>query len=331
MENMEYTQLGRTGLSVSRLCLGTMNFGHWTAEEDAFAIMDAALEQGINFFDTANVYGGEKGGAGVGTCETLIGKWFKQGGRRRDKVVLAGKVYGWMEWPRWPNTGTLSALHIVRECEASLKRLQTGHLDLYQMHHYDPTCPWEEIWQAMDTLVRQGKVLYVGTSNFPAWAIVQGNEEARRRGIMGIVSEQSKYNLLQRELEMEVIPAAKAYGVAVLAYSPVAGGVLADVGGRIPEGSRRGYEWTTSAIEKNRDCLKKYAGLCKTLGHAPADVAQAWLLHADGITCPIVGPRTMEQLLSSIAVLKIALSDEIMKKLDEIFPPVGPAPEAYAW
>src|SRR5436305_9881120 len=221
---MQYTHLGRTGMLVSRLCLGTMNFGPETSEADSFSIMDRALEHGINFFDTANVYGGKKG---EGVTEQIVGRWFAQGGDRRDKVVLATKVYG--EMGDWPNQSRLSALHIRRACEESLKRLRTDHIDLYQIHHIDRETPWEEIWQAMEQLVREGKVIYVGSSNFAGWHIVQANEAARRRHFLGLVSEQSKYHLLQREIEMEVIPACVACGVGIIPWSPLASGLLGGI------------------------------------------------------------------------------------------------------
>lgn len=201
---MEYTHLGRTGLKVSRVCLGTMNFGPVTNEEDSFAIMDRALDAGINFFDTANVYGWKRG---EGITENIIGRWLKQGGGRREKIVLATKVYGVMG--DWPNEGRLSAYHIRRACEESLRRMQTDHIDLYQMHHIDRDTPWEEVWQAMEQLVREGKVIYVGSSNFAGWHIAQANETARARHFMGLVSEQSLYNLNARMIELEVIPACE--------------------------------------------------------------------------------------------------------------------------
>src|SRR6185312_10433585 len=171
---MEYVHLGRAGLSVSRLCLGTMNFGPSTSEEDAFAIMDRAHELGINFFDTADVYGWKKG---EGITEQIVGRWFAKGGGRREKTVIATKVYN--DMGDWPNESRLSALHIRRACEASLKRLQTDYIDLYQMHHVWRVAPWEEIWQAMELLVQQGKVLYVGSSNFAGWHVAKANESAK--------------------------------------------------------------------------------------------------------------------------------------------------------
>jgi aryl-alcohol dehydrogenase-like predicted oxidoreductase len=199
---MEYTQLGRSGLKVSRVCLGTMNFGPETSEADSFKIMDEALEQGINFFDTANVYGRK---IHLGFTEEIIGRWLEQGAGRREKIVLATKVYGGMG--SGPNDARLSAYHIRKACEDSLKRLKTDHIDLYQMHHVDRNTPWEEIWQAMEWLVSQGMVTYVGSSNFAGWHIAQANEAAKSRHFMGLVSEQSIYHLNARTIELEVVPA----------------------------------------------------------------------------------------------------------------------------
>ncbi|CAG0991956.1 MAG: aldo/keto reductase [Anaerolinea sp.] len=323
---MQYTKLGRTGLKVSRLCLGTMNFGPETTESDSDLIMDQALELGINFFDTANVYGWKRG---EGITEQIIGRWFAQGGGRREKTVLATKVYGIMG--DWPNESRLSALHIKRACEDSLKRLQTDYIDLYQMHHVDRDTPWEEIWQAMEQLVREGKVLYVGSSNFAGWHIVQANEIAKQRHFMGLVSEQSLYNLKDRMIELEVIPACKAYGLGVIPWSPLGGGLLGGALKKAQEG-RRASERQQSMIEKHRPQLEQYEAFCAEIGEAPADVALAWMLVNPVITAPIIGPRTMDQLKGSLRALEISLNEEQMKRLDTIFPgPGGAAPEAYAW
>lgn len=323
---MQYTQLGRTGLNVSRLCLGTMNFGPLTAEEDSYKIMDQALELGINFFDSANVYGWKQG---EGVTEQIVGRWWAQGGGRRDKVVLATKVYGKMG--DWPNQQRLSALHIRKACEDSLRRLQTDYIDLYQMHHIDRLTPWEEIWQAMETLVQQGKVIYVGSSNFAGWHITRANEIAKQRGFMGLVSEQSLYNLNARMVELEVIPACEQYGLGLIPWSPLGGGLLGGVLQKIEKG-RRASEETQKKIEKNRSKLEAYEAMCKEMGEEPADVALAWLLHNPVVTAPIIGPRTMEQFTGSLRALDIQLSEVTLKRLDEIFPgPGGPGPEAYAW
>ncbi len=323
---MQYTHLGRTGLLVSRLCLGTMNFGWESTEEDSFPIMDEALELGINFFDTANVYGRR---SGEGYTEQILGRWFAQGGGRREKVVLATKVYGNMG--DWPNQKKLSALHIRQACEDSLRRLQTDHIDLYQMHHIDRETPWEEIWQAMEILVHQGKVIYVGSSNFAGWIIAQANEMAKQRGFMGLVSEQSLYNLNARMIELEVIPACREYGLGLIPWSPLAGGLLGGVLEKIDKG-RRASDDMQKNIEENRDKLQAYEALCSEMGEMPADVALAWMLDNDVVTSPIIGPRTLDQLKGSLRALEIELSEDTMKKLDEIFPgPGGQAPEAYAW
>jgi aryl-alcohol dehydrogenase-like predicted oxidoreductase len=323
---MDYTHLGRTGLLVSKLCLGTMNFGPETSEPDSFAIMDKALDLGLNFFDTANVYGWKKG---EGVTEQIIGRWFAQGGGRRDKTVIATKVYGGMG--DWPNESKLSALHIRRACEASLRRMQTDHIDLYQMHHVDRQTPWEEIWQAMETLVQQGKVLYVGSSNFAGWHIAQANEAAKARHFMGLVSEQSLYNLKDRMVELEVVPACKDYGLGLIPWSPLAGGMLGGALKKAQEG-RRASERQQKLIDQHHEQLARYEAFCTEMGEQPADVALAWLLHNPVVTAPIIGPRTMAQLEGSLQALKIQFSEAQLETLDDIWPgPGGAAPEAYAW
>jgi aryl-alcohol dehydrogenase-like predicted oxidoreductase len=323
---MEYVHLGRTGLKVSRLCLGTMNFGPQTNEADSFRIMDSALERGINFFDTANVYGWKKG---EGWTEQIVGRWLAQGEGRRDKVVLATKVYGTMG--DWPNHSRLSAMHIVRACEASLKRLGTDVIDLYQMHHIDRATPWDEIWQAMETLVTRGLVIYVGSSNFAGWHVAQACEAARSRHFLGLVSEQSLYNLIDRTIELEVIPACKSYGLGLIPWSPLKGGVLGGVLKKQADG-RRSSDLAQKAIAKHGSALEKYEALCERIALAPGDVALAWLLTNPAVTAPIVGPRTMEQLDAAIRALDAKLDDAVLKELDALFPgPGGAAPEAYAW
>lgn len=323
---MDYVNLGRTGLRVSRLVLGTMNFGPHTSEAAAFEIMDHALAEGINLFDTANVYGWKKG---EGWTEQIVGRWLAQRGGRRDKVVLATKVYGAMS--DWPNDSRLSARHIIRSCEDSLRRLQTDVIDLYQMHHVDRASPWEEIWQAMETLVQQGKILYVGSSNFAGWHLAQANEAAKSRHFMGLVSEQSLYNLIDRTIELEVIPAAAAYGLGLIAWSPLKGGVLGGALKKAAEG-RRANEHAQKAITEHLPALKDYEALCERIGVPPADVALAWLLTNPVVTAPIIGPRTKEQLDDAIRALSVKLDGPVLEELDAIFPgPGGAAPEAYAW
>ncbi|WP_329282423.1 aldo/keto reductase [Streptomyces sp. NBC_01451] len=330
---MKYTQLGRTGLKVSRLVLGTMNFGPQTDETDSHAIMDAALEAGINFFDTANMYGG---GENKGRTESIIGNWFAKGGERRDKVVLATKVYADMrpEGAVWPNHEKLSAVNIRRAVDASLKRLQTDYIDVYQFHHIDRDTPFDEIWQAIDVLVQQGKVLYVGSSNFPGYKIAQANETAARRGgTIGLVSEQCLYNLYERRAEMEVIPAAQEYGLGIIPWSPLHGGALGGVLKKQVEGGRRSEGRAAGAMSgpEVHAKIQAYEDLLDKHGLEPGEAALAWLLTRPGVTGPIVGPRTAEQLESALRAVELDLSEELLAGLDEIFPGPGPSPEAFAW
>jgi NDP-hexose C3-ketoreductase / dTDP-4-oxo-2-deoxy-alpha-D-pentos-2-ene 2,3-reductase len=322
---MDHVRLGRTGLRVSRLCLGTMNFGPVTSEADSFAIMDRALELGINFFDTANVYGWK---TGEGVTEQIVGRWLAQGGGRRERIVLATKVYGNMG--KGPNERGLSAYHVRRACDESLRRLRTDRIDLYQMHHVDRDAPWDEIWQTMELLVQQGKILYVGSSNFAGWQIAQASGVAAGRHFLGLVSEQSLYNLAARTIELEVIPACRAHGVGLIPWSPLAGGLLGGALQKASEG-RRASERIRQNVEKRRAQLEAYETLCRELGAGPADVAIAWLLRNPAVTAPIIGPRTVEQL-GNLQALEVRLTSDALERLDRIWPgPGGEAPEAYAW
>jgi NDP-hexose 2,3-enoyl reductase len=328
---MEFTKLGRTGLTVSRLCLGTMNFGPKTTEPDSHAIMDRALELEINFFDTADVYGWK---VGEGITEQIIGHWLAQGGGRRDKVVLATKVYG--QSSDWPNDQGLSARHIIKACDDSLRRLRTDWIDLYQMHHVDRATPWEEIWQAMEILVAQGKVRYVGSSNFAGWHIAMAQAAARERHFLGLVSEQCIYNLMERHVELEVVPAAIELGIGVIPWSPLHGGLLSGALRKQQEGTgdRSSEGRSADGLADNRETVEAYEKLCAEIGQDPANVALAWLLSRPGVTAPIIGPRTMEQLDNPVAALSVTLDEATLARLDELFPPVGkggPGPEAWAW
>jgi aryl-alcohol dehydrogenase-like predicted oxidoreductase len=339
---MQYTTLGRTGCKVSRLCLGTMNFGPQTTEADSFAIMDKAIELGVNFFDTADVYGWKKG---EGITEQIIGKWFDQGAGRREKTIIATKVFGDMDFdPKDVSLRRgLSAVKIKRACENSLKRMKTDYVDLYQMHHVAREMPWDECWQAFDTLVQQGKVIYVGSSNFAGWHVAAANESAKARGSLGLVTEQSKYSLFSRSIELEVLPACLHYGVGVIPWSPLEGGLLGGVLEKLTSG-RRAQEHMQKRIEAERPRLQAWEDWCKALGEKPADVALAWMLHHPAVTAPIIGPRTAEQLVGSLRAIEIKLSESQLKQLDKLFPgPKGKtddgvadwraqyAPEAYAW
>ncbi|MGE5805413.1 MAG: aldo/keto reductase [Ignavibacteria bacterium] len=322
---MEYTYLGKAGLQVSRLCLGTMNFGRVTPEKEAYKIMDKSLEHGINFLDTANAYGGKKG---EGITEKILGKWFSQDKTRRDKIVLATKVYG--EIGPGINDKRLSAYHIRKACEDSLSRMKTDHIDLYQMHHVDRNTPWDEIWQALEQLIASGKIIYLGSSNFAGWDLAAACESASKRNLLGLVSEQSKYNLFNRFIEREVIPACRYYGIGIIPWSPLEGGLL----GGVLKGTgrkRRDTEEIKNKLKNNRKKIEEWEKFCEELKEEPANVALAWLMNQTAVTAPIIGPRTSTQLNKSIRALEINLDEEMLKKLDEIFPPAGIAPQYYAW
>jgi aryl-alcohol dehydrogenase-like predicted oxidoreductase len=230
-----------------------------------------------------------------------------------------------------PNERALSAYHIRRACEESLRRLQTDHIDLYQMHHIDRDTPWEEIWQAMEQLVREGKVIYVGSSNFAGWQIATANQTAERRHFLGLVSEQSIYSLQNRMIELEVIPACREYGLGLIPWSPLAGGVLGGALKKAAKGRRADSE-TVALGEKHRPQIERYEAFCKQIGEPLAVVAQAWLLANPSVTSPIIGPRTIDQLKDSLRALEVRLNESAMKELDAIWPgPGGEAPEAYAW
>ena len=323
---MIFTSLGRTGVKVSRLCLGTMNFGPLTNEADSHAIMDKAEELGFNFIDTADMYGRTRGD---GLTEQIVGNWLAGGNARRERVVLATKVYAQMG--EGPNEGGLSAYHVKRACEASLRRLRTDYIDLYQLHHVDRSTRWEEICEALDVLVRDGKVIYIGSSNFAAWQIATGNQVAARRNMLGLVSEQSRYNLQRRMVELEVLPVCRAYGMGFLPWAPLGGGILSGVLERSDSG-RTASQKTQALINKYRQQIQRYEDLCRQIGETPATVAWAWLLSNPIVTSLVLGPRTLEQLTSSLRALEIKLDESTLKALDEIWPgPGGEAPEAYAW
>ena len=322
---MKYTHLGRSGLQVSRLCLGTMNFGPKTSEEDSHRIMDEAQEEGINFFDTANVYGWDN----KGLTEEIVGRWFAQGGGRREGTVIATKLYGSMG--PGPNDTYLSALNIRQALDASLRRLQTDHIDLYQFHHIDRNTPWDEIWQAMETAVAQGKVIYNGSSNFAGWNIAEAQETARRRNFNGLVSEQSIYNLVNRAVELEVIPAAQKYGLGLIPWSPLQGGLLGGILKAQDDGGRRAEGRVQDLLAKHREQIQAYEDFAAELEIEPGILALAWLLHQPAVTAPITGPRTSGQLDDALAALDLELDAETLEKLDAIFPGHKPAPEDYAW
>ncbi len=321
---MRYRNLGKSALQVSELCLGTMNFGPRTPADDAFRILDKAVDAGINFIDTANQYGGE---LGVGTTEQILGRWLARQPDKRQRVVLATKVHEPMSDDI--NDRGLSARHIQMACDASLQRLGVEHIELYQMHHIDRAAPIEEIWLAMERLIQQGKITYVGSSNFPGWMIARANEQAAARQQLGLIAEQSLYNLVERRVELEVLPACRAYGLGLIPWSPLAGGLLAGSGGG--SGGRRQSAGIQSAAVDRAVQLQAFAALADSLQQSPGAVALAWLLHQPGVAATIIGPGDLDQLDSVMHVPDIRLNAEVLNRIDEIFPPVGAAPEAYAW
>ena len=326
---MKYIKLGRSGLKVSRLCLGTMNFGVDTDEKEAFRIMDAALDAGINFFDTANVYGW---GDNSGRTEEIIGRWFAQGGGRREKTVLATKFYGHMSDPLDGPNGEagLSSYKFRRHLEGSLRRLQTDHIELYQMHHIDRSVHWDELWESFEVAVYQGKIGYAGSSNFAGWDLVKAQYEAKKRNFFGLVSEQHKFSLLCRLPELEVLPAAEDLGIGVIAWSPLDGGILGGSALTANRGTRTSKQ--LERIERLRPTLEAFSALCRELGESEANVALAWTLTRPAMAAPIIGPRTLEQLEQALRVTEITLDESVLQRLDELFPgPGGAAPRAYAW
>ena len=335
---MKYENLGKSNMAVSRVCLGTMHFGSRTSEEDSFAIMDRALEMGINFWDTADVYGG---GGNRGGSEAIIGKYFQARPGSREKVVLATKVYNKMTDEDWPNSGSgISTYRVRQHVEDSLRRLQTDHIDLYQVHHIDRSVTPEEFWGTFDRLVDDGKVLYMGSSNFPGWGLAQHQLQALQRGSLGLVSEQTMYNLLCRYPELEVLPAAEAFGIGVIPYMPLAGGLLTGKTASV-EGSRTHQvenEYGIFLGETNQR-MADFSALCQEIGEPEHVVAIAWTLAQPAIPSAIVGIRTLQHLEGMDRAAELELDAATLARLDEIFPisqgrPLRtsqPAPEAYAW
>lgn len=321
---MKYTRLGASGATVSRIALGTMNFGPVIGREESFGILDLAVANGVTFIDTADVYGGPPLGRENGQTESLLGEWMRERGNR-DEVVLATKVFGSLS--DRPNDGGLSAVHIRAAVDASLTRLGTDRIDLYQMHHIDRAVHVDEVLDAFGSLREQGKILYLGSSNFAGWNIAQYREHAELRRQLPLVTEQSLYNLAERTVELEVIPAARHYGVGLLPWSPLAGGKLAGVLSKTDRGRTKGAD-----LGGQRQQIEQYEAFAARIGVAPAQLALAWLLHQPAVTAPVVGPRTADQLTGALDALDVDLTTEQLAELDRIWPgPGGTAPEAYAW
>lgn len=337
---MEYRSLGRTGVQVSALCLGTMNFGGRTSEADAAAILDRALDAGINFIDTANVYGHEPQNfsVGRGRSEEILGRALSRDGKR-GRVFLASKAYFPMGDD--PNAQGSSRYHLIAACEDSLRRLQTDHIDLFQLHHPSNSIPIDETLRALDDMIRAGKVRYVGTSSFGAWQIVESLWAAKEYGLNRFVSEQPVYNLLDRRAERELLPMAQTYGIAVIPWSPTAGGLLTGRyrrGEKPPTDSRYDAFWRAPDVftEGAFDVLDVVKALAAEKGCTPAQLALAWCMSQPGITAPIIGPRTAEQLADSLGAPTVTLIDEDRKRLDAAAPPgdkVSPfyGSDGFAW
>lgn len=317
---MDYRPLGRSGVKVSPLCLGCMNFGGKTTPEDSYTIIDRAIEAGINFLDTANVYS-------RGRSEEVTGEALKRNGLR-DRVVLATKVHGVMDDDD-PNARGNSRRHIVLACEASLRRLQTDTIDLYQIHRPQPEIPIDETLQALDDLIRKGYVRYIGTSTFAAWQLTEAWYVAKELGLNRFVCEQPPYNLLDRRIERELVPMAQTYGVGIIPWSPLAGGLLT---GKYrhdeapPTGSR--YESVNdNPIQQRRFTEEAFAvvGVLEPLveekGCTLSQFALAWCVQQPGVTSPIIGPRTMAQLEDNLASLEVMVTEEDRVKIDELVAP----------
>lgn len=334
---MKYSMLGRSNLKVSKICLGTMHFGPRASEGDSFRIMDHALELGINFFDTANVYGGP---SDRGRSETIIGNWLSRTPANRDRIVLATKVFGPMSESTAPNEERgFSTYRVRKHLAASLARLKTDHIDLYQVHHFDRTVTGEEFWGTLERTVADGDVLYIGSSNFPGWGLAKFQSIARQRGFLGLASEQTQYNLLNRMPELDALPAALDFGIGVMAYMPLAGGLLTGKSAS-QEGSRTRAleaEYNMQVGSKNTQ-LSDFSALCRQIGESEPVVATAWTLQNPAVSTAIVGIHTASQLDGLVRAAELDLDAEAMSKLDGIFNinlgrklRSGPAPEAYAW
>ncbi len=312
---MEYRILGRTGVKVSPLCLGAMNFGGPTGEAESIEIINTALDGGINFIDTANVYN-------AGESEKIVGKALKENGKR-GQVILATKVHG--NAGEGPNDRGNSRYHIIKACEDSLRRLQTDHIDLYQLHRPDLDMPQDETLRAFDDLVRAGKVVYIGASTHPAWMVMEALAISEKMNLARYISEQPPYNLLDRRIENELVPLAQKYGLALLPWSPLAGGILAgryDNG--IPEGSRgsrAGAMFTDRISAKGVEVAGKVAEMAKARNLTTAQMALLWCMVQPGITSPIIGPRTLAHMQSFLPVMEETLSAEELQQFDELVHP----------
>jgi aryl-alcohol dehydrogenase-like predicted oxidoreductase len=337
---MEYRQLGRTGMQVSVLCLGCMMFGGKTGPEDSYAIIDRAIDAGVNFLDTANVYS-------RGRSEEVTGEALKRN-RKRQRTVLATKVHGTMDDDD-PNAQGNSRRHIVEQCEASLRRLQTDYIDLYQIHRPRPEIAIDETLRALDDLIRAGKVRYIGTSTFAAWQLVESLWASKELGLNRFVCEQPPYNLLDRRIERELLPMAQTFGIGIIPWSPIAGGLLSGKYNRSdPSPADARYSTPDNPIMERRvkhkdrifDVVEQLQPIAEAKGCTLAQLALAWCVQQPVVTSPIIGPRTMEQLEDNLGALSVSIDDSDRAQIDEIVPPgqmVSPfyeanfGPSTYRW
>lgn len=333
---MQYVTEGNTGLKVSRIAIGTMTFGKYNDEKACFRIMDMARDYGINYLDTGNLYGG---GVGFkGRVEEMLGRYFKQGDNRRESFVLNTKCFQPMEYaPDGPNDSMgLSAFKIYRSLEASLKRMQTDHVEMYTTHHCEENTNWDEIYGAYETIISQGKTYYIGSSNYGARHLVEAKYEAKKRNFLGFIAEQHRYSLFCRLPELEVMPACKKFGIAFNSYAPLAGGFLTENALNPKPGTRgAGHSIYSDSLGtwnegENRNRLLKLKALADELGETMSTVALAWQFNNPNVSSVICGCRTPEQLEASVHALDVKLEQDVMRRLDEIFPgPGGSGPEAY--
>jgi aryl-alcohol dehydrogenase-like predicted oxidoreductase len=313
---MDHRNLGRTGVKVSSICLGAMMFGGRTAPEDSYAIVDMAIDQGINFIDTANRYS-------LGRSEEVVGEAIKRRGRR-DSLILATKVHGQMD-AEDPNAQGNSRRHIIQQCEASLRRLQTDWIDLYQIHRPQSDIPIDETLRAMDDLIRDGKVRYIGSSTFGAWQLVESVYVAKQLGLNRFICEQPPYNLLDRRIERELLPMAQTYGFAIIPWSPLGGGLLTGKyqrGQPLPEGARFSDQGRPGASRRLNDrvydVVEGLQPLAREKGCTLSQFALAWVMQQPGVTSAIIGPRTMEQFDDNIGAQNVTFSEEELKQIDRV-------------
>ena len=315
---MEYRNLGRTGVKVSQLCLGTMMFGRSTSEADSIAIIERALDQGVNFVDTANAYS-------AGASERYVGKALAGG--RRASVVLATQGFFPLD-PQDPNGRGLSRRHLIDACNASLERLQTDWIDLYQLHRAQSDVPIDETLRALDDLIRAGKIRYIGTSMFPSWKIVESLWASKELGLNRFVCEQMAYNLLDRTAERELLPAARSFGIATIPWAPLCGGLLTGKYKRDDQSAAGRWHGGKDNFDRRVtpaafDVIEGVVALAEDKGCSPSQLALAWLEAQPGVTAPIIGPRTLDQALDNLGAVGVTVTEGDRARIDAFAPPLA--------